>query len=157
MSFGIHKSALLRTGHRVSANEICFHIQTNYLFVDGSLHASDICENTVFIQEIFQLGKIGCVVSDRCAEENVVTSPEIVVNGWTGSMNSAFLDCQCKGFFIFIECDDVVIRIILADCLRNRAADKSKSDKSNFFSIHSCKILSVVVQNISYCSEILNQ
>jgi hypothetical protein len=53
----------------------------DYLFVDGSLHASDICENTVFIQEIFQLGKIGCIVSDRCTEENVVTSPEIVING----------------------------------------------------------------------------
>ena len=81
MSFGIHKSALLRTSHRMSANEIRFHSQTNYLFVDGSLHASDICENTVFIQEIFQLGKIGSIVSDRCTEENVVTSPEIVING----------------------------------------------------------------------------
>ena len=53
-----------------------------YRLIDFTLSSmANICENTVFIQEIFQLGKIGCIVSDRCTEENVVTSPEIVING----------------------------------------------------------------------------
>ena len=53
---------------------------------------------------------------------------EIIVNRGCCHIDDRFLGCKGKGFFIFIESHNFVIRIVLADGFCNRTADQSDAD-----------------------------
>ena len=60
-------------------------------------------------------------------------------------MDDRFLCCQSKGFLIMIESNNLIIGIIPAYCLCDRAANESEPDKADFPRIHSCHSFRIVV------------
>ena len=57
---------------------------------------------------------------------------KIVIDRRTGSVDDVFLDCESESFFIFIECNQLIIGEVCADRLCDRTADKSEPDKADF-------------------------
>ena len=56
-------------------------------------------------------------------EKKIGTVRELFVNGSTGDVDRSVLHGQCKCFSAFIKSQDLIVRIILADCLGDRTAD----------------------------------
>ncbi len=103
------------------------------------------------MEEGEQVFHIGGIISGGGAEEDIAAAPEIIVDGRTGNVNHRFSGCQSKRFFIMIESNNFIIGIITADCLCDRAADESESDKTDFLRVHSNHSFRAVILPILSC------
>ena len=88
MCLRMGKTGFFRTGHRMTADKTS--VKTHFLCgaVDVCLHTSDICQNAVRRDNIFQNAQGRNVGIDRCAEKNAVTRCKL----WVRDRGAADID-----------------------------------------------------------------
>ena len=121
----------------MTAYEVFPQSQTFNLLMHRSFYTPNVSEN----QSVMEIGRhhlqVFGIKCHRGTEENVVAVAEIVIDRRAGYMNDRFLCCKCQCFFIIIECNYLVIRIVTADGPGNGPADQSETNKSDFLLFHS--------------------
>ena len=76
---GIRVAEFLRSGHRVTTDELTGEADLIDRFVDGCLYASDICEEAVRADDVFQDLQAADIYADRSTEKDQVAGSETLI------------------------------------------------------------------------------
>ena len=116
---GSFESGLLRTGHWMTSDKTGFHSKTFYFFMDNALDTSDICEDRVRTDIVFEIFKIFYIKFYRSTQENIIAAPETLIMFFAYSIDHIAADCCSKCFPILIISKKSVVFMVFSDGLGN--------------------------------------
>ena len=131
----------------MSTDKAVFHAEFLDCFVDRSFDASCVCNDTSFLDDILEISEIFNIILYRSAEKNIITHGITVIPFFQCGVNSTAVQCGSQSFFVFRICEDVIIRVKLADRFGNRSSDQAEPDKT--YGFHDVCVLSSYYLSIS--------
>ena len=99
----------------MSADKAVFHAKLLDCLVDRSLDASGICDDASVLYDILEVFKVFDIIFYRSTEKNIVAAAITVIFLFQYAVNGTAVQCGSQSFLVFCICEDVVIRMKLAD------------------------------------------